>query len=142
MAKPQRKERIPVNGNRDILTIAKHLQDPNKEYRFVLDIPGRLAKFDQAGWEIVRDEEITVGQPAVDQSDTRLGSAVTVSRGGQVLVLMCIPKEWYDKDQEAKQEKVDAIEQLMNAQVRTGRLDGQPGFYGGEMSVRVTRGMK
>lgn len=142
MAKPQRKERIPVNGNRDILTIAKHLQDPNYEYRFVLDIPGRLYKFDQAGWEIVKDEEITVGQPAVDQPENRLGSAVTVSRGGQVLVLMRILKEWYDKDQEAKQEKVDAIEQLMNAQVRTGRLDGQPGFYGGEMSVRVTRGMK
>jgi hypothetical protein len=139
--KPQRKERIPVNGNRDILTIAKHLQDPNYEYRFVLDIPGRLSKFDQAGWEIVKDEQLKVGQEAVD-TGSRLGSAVTVSRGGQVLVLMRVLKEWYKQDQDAKQEKVDAIERLMMSQVRTGTIDGQSGFYGGQMDVRVSRGVK
>lgn len=141
MAKPQRKERIPVNGNRDILTIAEHLKDPNYEYRFVLDIPGRLAKFDQGGWEVVKDDGVKVGQQAVD-SGTRQGSAVTVSRGGQTLVLMRIPKEWYDEDQKAKQEKVDTVEQAMMREIRAGRIDGQPGFYGGDMQVSVSRGVK
>lgn len=131
-----RKERIPVNGNRDILTVKD--KDPNYEYRWVLDNPGRLMKFDQAGWEIVK-ENLEVGQTAVDSS-SRLGSAITVSRGGQILVLMRIQKQWYDEDQLAKQEKVDALEASMNLDLRTGRLDGQPGFYGGQMDVRVTKG--
>lgn len=138
MAKLQRKERIPVNGNRDILTVADKKDD--LEYRWVLDSPGRLEKFFQAGWEIVKDN-LKVGQTAVD-SGSRLGDAVTTSRGGQVLVLMSIPKEWYDQDQKAKQEKVDAVEELMNAQLREGRIDGSGGFYGGQMDVRVTKGMK
>lgn len=139
MAKVARKERIPVNGQRDILTVAEHLKDPNYEYRFVLDTPGRLTKFDQGGWEIVKDDSLKVGQTAVDNSGTRLGSAVTVSRGGQVLVLMRIPKEWYDEDQLAKQAKVDATEETMNRQLRTGVIDGNPGFYGGNMSIKVTK---
>lgn len=139
MAKIQRKERIPVNGNRDILTVSEHLKDPNYEYRFVLDAPGRLTKFDQAGWEIVKDEKVQVGQVAVD-SGSRIGSAVTVSRGGQVLVLMRILKEWYDEDQLAKQGKVDALEQHMQREMRAGRIDGNPGFYGGQMTSQVFKG--
>jgi hypothetical protein len=138
MAKPQRKERVPVNGAKDILTVAERLKDPNYEYRFVVDTPGRIMRFNDGGWEIVKDETMQVGQTAVD-SGSRLGSAVTVSRGGQVLVLMRIPKEWYDEDQLAKQEKVDALESTMNADLKAGRIDGQPGFYGGQMDVRVTK---
>jgi len=136
MAKMQRKERIPVNGNRDILTVSD--KDPNYEYRWVLDSPGRLDKFAQGGWEIVK-ENLKVGETAVD-SGARLGSAVTTSRGGQTLVLMRILKEWYDEDQMTKQEKVDATEEMMNAQVREGRIEGQGGFYGGKMEVKVSRG--
>lgn len=138
MAKLKRKERIPVNGNRDILTVAE--KDPNYEYRWVLDIPGRLDKFNQAGWEVVQ-ENLDVGQTAVD-SGSKVGSAITTSRGGQTLVLMRILKEWYDEDQLAKQEKVDALEETMHQELKAGRLEGQPGFYGGQMDVSVSKGRR
>jgi hypothetical protein len=131
----KRKERIPVNGNRDILTVIG--KKPELEYRWVLDIPGRHQKFFDAGWEIVKDN-LEVGQKAVD-SASKLGSAISVSRGGQVLVLMAIPKEWYDEDQKTKQDKVTALEESMMQELRAGRLDGQSGFYGGRMDVRVTK---
>lgn len=136
MAKLQRKERIPVNGNRDILTVMN--KKPELEYRWVVDTPGRIEKFKQGGWEVVQDEALTVGQKAVD-TGSKLGSAITTSRGGQTLVLMAIPKEWYDEDQLAKQEKVDSLEALMMQETRSGRVEGQSGFYGGEMAVRVTK---
>jgi hypothetical protein len=136
MAKPQRKERTPVNGNRDILTVMDKKTD--REYRWVLDTPGRIQKFNDGGWEVVVDE-LKVGERAVD-SGSKLGSAITTSRGGQTLVLMSIPKEWYDEDQLAKQEKVDAVEATMQRELAAGRIEGQPGFYGGEMAVKVTKG--
>lgn len=111
-----RETRIPVNGARDILTVKD--KDPNFEYRWVIDRPGRLENFRQAGYEVVTDNN-EVGQKAVD-SQTKLGSAITTTRGGVTLVLMRIPKEWYDEDQLAKQEKVDLQEQAMQEDLRQG----------------------
>lgn len=136
MATLKRKERIPVNGNRDILTVADKKDD--LEYRWVLDTPGRIDKFEQAGWEVVK-AALKVGQTAVD-SGSRLGSAITTSRGGQTLVLMSVLREWYDEDQLAKQEKVNAVEASMNRDIQQGRVDGQGGFYGGSMETRVSKG--
>jgi hypothetical protein len=135
MAKPQRKERIPVNGNRDILTVMG--KKPELEYRWVLDVPGRLQKFLDGGWEVVQDD-LKVGQTAVD-SGSKLGSAITTSRGGQTLVLMAIPKEWYDEDQRVKQDKVDAVEETMMRETRSGTVEGQSGFYGGSLSHTVSK---
>ena len=135
MAKATRKERIPVNGNKDILTVKD--KDDNYEYRWVLDTTGRLARFKDGGWEVVQ-EELEVGQKAVD-SGTRVGTAITTSRGGQTLVLMRIKREWYDEDQLAKQEAVDAREDVMLRETQAGRIEGQTGFYGGSMSVKVTK---
>lgn len=136
MAKPQRKERVPVNGNKNILTVMDKKSD--LEYRWVLDTPGRLQKFLDGGWEVVVDE-LKVGDKAVD-SGSKLGSAITTSRGGQTLVLMAIPKEWYDEDQKAKQEKVDAVEETMMRETLAGRVEGQTGFYGGQMQQKVSKG--
>lgn len=138
MAKNVRKDRIPVSGNRDILTVKD--KDDNYEYRWVLDIPGRLEKFQDGGWEFVKDD-LEVGQDTVDRS-TKLGSTLTKRSGLNVLVLMRIRKEWYDEDQKAKQDSVDALEQTMMHDIRSGRIpggDGAPG-YGGEYNVRVTKG--
>ena len=111
--KPQTKkrERVPVGGPRNILTVAN--QDPNYVYRFVnSSIPGRVERFKLGGYEVVTDD-MKVGDTTVD-SGSQLGSAVTRSGGGNVvLVLMRIPREWYDEDQAAKQAEIDATEQAM-----------------------------
>ena len=117
-----RKERTPVNGMRDILTVKG--KDPNYEYRFVLDIPGRIQRFNDGGWEVVTDD-LEVGQKAVDSPKGKVGSAITKHAGsGRTYVLMRIPKEWYDEDQMAKQDRVDAMERTMQEELRQGRFPG------------------
>ena len=119
-----KRERIPVSGFKDILTIRSIDKDPNKEYYWVnthtSEGMGRVDRFKDGGWEIV-PRKIEVGDPAVDRG-TQLGSAVTHNRGGQTLVLMCIPKEWWIEDQKAKQDRVDALETSMNEDLRQGRF--------------------
>lgn len=121
MANPSEKKRVkrtPVGGPRDILTVRD--KDPNYEYRFILDVPGRIQRFLEGGWEPVQ-EDLEVGQKTVDRG-SNLGSVVTKAGGaGQTLVLMRIPKEWYDEDQKAKMEAIDALEASMRAEAQEGR---------------------
>jgi len=105
-----RVKRTPVGGKRDVLTVSN--KDPNYEYRWVNDTPGRIQRFMDGGWEVV-NHDTEVGGEAVDKG-SRLGSAVTKSVGGiMTAVLMRIPKEWYDEDQVAKQEAIKALEETM-----------------------------
>lgn len=106
----KRVKRTPVGGKRDILTVSN--KDPNYVYRWVNDTPGRIQRFMDGGYEIV-NHEAEIGGPAVDKG-SRLGSAITKSVGGTVTaVLMRIPREWYDEDQQAKQADIDAFEATM-----------------------------
>ena len=110
----ERASRIPLSGARDILSVPN--QDPNYVYRWVRDDGfGRIDKFKQAGYEPVTTEGHKVGQKAVD-SGTRVGSAITQTRGTSTLVLMRIPKEWYEEDQAAKQAAIDELEATMHAE--------------------------
>jgi hypothetical protein len=124
----KKRERIPVSGLKNILSIRDVDKDPNKEYYWVntstSEGMGRVDRFRDGGWEIVpRSSGIDFGDRSVDKG-TLLGSAVTHTRGGQTLVLMAIPKEWWIEDQKAKQERVDALEAAMNEELRQGRFPG------------------
>lgn len=123
-SKAEKRDRVPVGGPRNILTVAD--KDPNYVYRWVLDIPGRLEMFKRAGYEVVTDNN-EVGDPTVDRHK-QLGSAVTLVKGTQTLVLMRILREWYDEDQAAKQEEIDALEATMTS--------GSAGDYG---NIKVNR---
>ena len=127
----ERKERVPVGGTRDILTVIN--KDPNYVYRWVMDLPGRVEKFKLGGYDVVTDD-LEVGQKTVDR-ESKVGSSVTKLSGTNVLILMRIPKEWYDEDQGAKQDKVNALEESMQADLRRGIIPGtgQPG-YGGTLT--------
>ena len=120
--KPQTKQRkrIPVGGPRNILTVAD--QDPNYVYRWVnSSLPGRLKRFEEGGYEIVPNAEVTIGDNVVDKG-SMLGSATTRSGGGAVvLVLMRIPREWYEEDQAAKQAEIDDLEASMIEEVHKDR---------------------
>lgn len=108
-----RETRTPVSGPRDILTVT--FKDPNYFYRWVKDFPGRIQRFENAGYEIVVDQNARVGQRTVD-SGSRLGSAVTRLDGANVLVLMRIPLEWYNEDQESKQRELDLLEETLKGE--------------------------
>lgn len=133
----KRRKRGSVEGARDILTVSN--QDPNFVYRWVAEDPqrpGRVAKLQEYGYEVVTDD-VDVGQKAVDKN-SKVGSAVTrLGGGGITLVLMRQRKEWWDEDQAAKQEKVDAIDATMREDVRSGRIPGskEPGV-GGKLDIK------
>ena len=101
-------DRVPLDGYRDILTVQG--KDKDYSYRWVNDKNEeghRIMRFKQAGWEFVEATEVHVGQSAVYKSDN-IGSIVRYSAGkGDYLYLMKIPKEWYDEDQAAKQERIN-----------------------------------
>lgn len=114
MARPtkvERPKRTPVGGPRNILTVAN--KDPNYVYRWVLDSQNRIEAFKEGGYEVVT-KDMEVGDSAVDKA-SQLGSAVTYVKGTSTLVLMRIRREWYDEDQAAKQEEIDALEATMKA---------------------------
>ena len=128
MANTKRVQRTPVGGPRDILTVLD--KDPNFSYRWVIDSPGRIQRFLDGGYEVVQGNP-EVGQNTVDRG-SKLGSAVTKAGGsGQTLLLMRIPKEWYDEDQVAKQKNIDELEASMKAEARKDRY--------GELSVSRTK---
>ncbi len=48
-------------------------KDPNYEYRIVNDTPGRIAMFQQSGWELCTNDEVNTGNFRADQA-AELGS--------------------------------------------------------------------
>lgn len=117
----ERRKRTPVAGARDVLTV--NGKDPNYHYRWVVDSPGRVQRFQDGGWDVV-SEDHEIGQATVDKS-TKVGSAITKASGdGRTLVLMRILKEWFNEDQEAKNQRLDALEASMRQEAKEGRYGG------------------
>lgn len=122
-----RPTRTPVGG-RNRLTVRG--KDPNYVYRIVNDTEDRILQFQEGGYEVVESEGTQVGDKRASKASA-LGSAQTFPVGkGTTGVLMRIKKEWYEEDQKAKQDRVDASE----ATIKQKALDGT---YG---SLNISRG--
>jgi hypothetical protein len=104
-------------------------KDPDYVYRFVNDSGSRIDQMKNAGYEIVTDDDLVVGESRVSDPN-QLGSGKrVVSKDGTVQYLMRQKKEWYDEDQATKQAHNDEIEQAMKKQA-------QEGMYG---SIKTSR---
>ena len=100
--------RTSISGTRNVLTVSG--KEPGYEYRIVNDDGDRISQFEEMGYEIVKDKNITVGDRRI-ANPTKEGSPVQVSVGGGTKAyVMRIKKEWYDEDQAAKAKHVDDIE--------------------------------
>jgi len=142
MAKVQRRQRIPFSGNRRRLHVPDEDKDPNFEYRWINDDPGRIEAAKKGGWETVSKGDTTVGDPDVTTGNTDLGSATSLvvgkheSGAGKRAVLMRIPREWYDEDQAAKEE----VNRATDEAITRGQAGGQAveNAYG-EVSLKRNR---
>lgn len=95
-------------GTRNILTVKG--TDPNYVYRFVNDVDDRISQFKEAGYELVPDESVEVGDKRVNNASS-VGSAKIVSVGqGTKAYLMRIKKEWFEEDKARKLAHVAEIE--------------------------------
>ena len=106
-----RPKRTPING-RNVLTVQG--KDPNYVYRIVNDVGGRVDMFKEAGYEMVLDKDVKVGDRRVNSASAEGSNAqVAVDKSGTKAFVMRIPKEWYEEDQKAKQERVNELEQTI-----------------------------
>lgn len=92
-------------------------KDPNFHYRVVNDIGSRIHAFQQAGYELVTDDNLVIGDSRVsDAAD--LGSTKRIlSKDGTISYLMRIKKEWFDEDQKAKNARLDELDTAMKQDV-------------------------
>ena len=115
-----RVKRTPVSG-RNRLTVQG--KDPNYVYRIVNDEEGRIARFQEGGYELLDEEAVKVGDKRANQTSSE-GSVKQLSvGGGKKAYVMRIRRDWYEEDQKAKQASVDALE----ATTKKKALDGRYG---------------
>lgn len=91
-------------------------KDPNFHYRFVNDIGSRVYNYQQAGYEIVTDGDLTVGDSRVSDASDLGSPRRVVGDQGTTSVLMRIPKEYFDEDQAKKNAALDEQDQAMKQQ--------------------------
>lgn len=107
----ERPKRTPING-RNVLTVTG--KDPNYVYRIVNDVGGRVDMFKEAGYELVLDKDVTVGDRRINSASAEGSNAqAAVDKSGTKAFVMRIPKEWYEEDQKAKQQHVHELEQTI-----------------------------
>jgi hypothetical protein len=117
-----RPQRTPI-GTRNVLTVKG--KDPNYVYRVVNDVDDRIQQFKDAGYELVPDETVAVGDKRVN-SATSTGSIKEVPVGkGQKAYIMRQKREFYEEDQATKLRKVAENERATKEKA----LDGTYGEY-------------
>jgi len=83
--------------------------DPDYVYRVVNDKEGRIEKMQSIGYDFVESDE-QIGDFRVAEA-SKLGKAVSKPVGNGVNgYLMKIPKDFYEEDRKAKDERIDATE--------------------------------
>jgi hypothetical protein len=121
MANVKRPTRTPL-GARSRLAVKG--REPGFHYRIVNDVEGRIQDFIDAGYEVVSDDGVTVGDKRI-ANPTQEGSPVKVHvGGGNQAYLMRIKDEWYSEDQSAKQAQINELEDGMKAKAK------ENSFYG------------
>ncbi len=95
-------------------------KDPNYVDRFVNDTGSRIDQMKQAGYEIVEDEGLIVGDSRVSDPSSQGSAKRVISKDGTVSYLMRQKKEYYEEDQAAKQAHNDEIEAAMKKQASEG----------------------
>jgi len=115
-----RVKRTPV-GMRNRLSV-QGMKD-EFHYRIFNDTDDRIQNALAAGYEFVPADEVRIGNSRVNLP-TAEGSNAEVSVGGGTKgYLMRIPKEWFEEDQKAKAEQVEAREVAL----KNPALDGTYG---------------
>lgn len=114
----KRPQRAKVNGQRNVLNVTG--KDPEFQYRIVNDTGDRISSLQEQGYEVVTDSKVKIGERRI-ANPTQEGSVVAASVGGGVKgVLMRIKKDWFQEDQDAKQQRVAQTEISMKQQAKEG----------------------
>ena len=115
-----RPKRTPI-AQRNVLTV-KNGREGFKQ-RWVNDVDGRVAMFEEAGYTIV-ERPTEVGDPQAGAASI-LGRQVRKPVGGGVsAVLMEIPENYYSEDQKAKEARIKDQERSLLNEAKDGETYG------------------
>lgn len=129
--------RIPMSAPQQKLEVP---EIPGYKTHWFKTGAGRIERAMAAGYEFVDPDEtlvrsISLGNTAVSDGNTDLGSRVSIAAGGVGddgqpirLILMKIKQEWYEEDRKARENRVD--------QTINGLMGGNTGAGGGDQSNR------
>lgn len=106
-----RPRRVPVSGNRDILTV--YNKEPGFVYRWVQDVGSRVNKYIQGGYEVAPDNGLIIGDARTGVASPHGSAIVATSKDGSTLILLRIKDEWYKEDQDSKEAEIEANEETM-----------------------------
>ena len=84
-------------------------KDSEFVYRFVNDTGSRIEQLKQAGYEMVTDDSLVVGENRVSDAGQTGSAKRVISNDGTVSYLMKQKKEWFEEDKAAKRERNDEI---------------------------------
>jgi hypothetical protein len=119
---PQGRVRRTTLGRRQPLVVTG--KDPEYVYRVVNDEGDRVQRFLDAGYTFEEREDVQVGDNRVGQPSSEAKSIHQISvGGGKKGYLMKQRRDWYEEDQEAKQEEIKQLE----AATKEKALDGNYG---------------
>lgn len=116
--------RTPIGAKRELLNVT----DTPDGYvdRIVNDNPGRIETFKRAGYEMV--ENASLGTSNVDGAQASAGVVSKDVGKGVTAYVMRQKKEYYDEDQNAKQQKI--LDDERGMQKRVDKNDSKDGTYG------------
>lgn len=95
-------------------------KNPEYEYRFVNDTGSRLHNFQQAGYEFVTGDELSVGDSRVNDASDLGSNKRVISNDGTTSYLMRIKRDWYEEDQQAKAQQIKEQEAAMKQEAAQG----------------------
>lgn len=107
-----RVSRTPV-GVRNVLTVKG--KDPNYVYRVVNAVDDRVEVFEDAGYEVVKARDVSIGDKRVDKASPEGTASQASVGGGRKAVIMRIRRDWFEEDQDRKAKYIDSTEESMKA---------------------------
>ena len=126
----EKRSRVPIHSARDVISL-RGLDHDNFYYRFVKSRnPERVQRFLEAGYTFVQKGGAhVVGDKNVGSSEG-IGSFYTATgKDGETLILMALPIELWQGDQQAKEERIKELEDTQYRNLQ-GLADPRSGGYG------------
>ena len=116
-------KRVPLGAGKNVLTAP---QREGFRRRFLNDEGDRIALAKRAGYQVVEDLGVEVGDEDVTNRNVSLGTGaeVTVNRDGMKAILMELPEEYGKEDDERKAKDIDERERSITDKGK------QQGYYG------------
>jgi hypothetical protein len=134
-----RPDRIPIGVPLSKLNVIG--KNPDFHYRWVHDEDERgtrIHRHELAGFTFANPDDLVVSERMI-KNNVDLGKIVRVPSGkdGRYLYLMQIRRDWYIKDQKAKQIELDKVEEQMKR--RLERPDGEGQYNAGRTRIDSSR---